>query len=308
MAKADLTKEALGFVPGVGTAMDVASAGQALASGNLPLAVLETASAAVGLVPGVGRVIGKALKFGAKKTGLVKLSKEDILTKDNANYKSIRGNVDETLDKKIAEELFEADEDYVKGIQKAQSKARKMDDPGKRPFQKEALELQEGKITPKDYRKAAFDDVEKFNEVEELPTFTESIFALDKNKRAKGMIGLDKTIPKGKPKIEAGDKVMARLDIPAYNRFDVYVPQITYKKPDGKGAESIFSRTMVIQDVKFPTPTKPSFDIARGVQDKFPHATINGTVAKNPLTKKMFKDEEAHNIAKAVIDDDDFIH
>ena len=303
-----IAKEAAGFLPGVGTAMDFASAGQAFASGNLPLAALETASAAVGLVPGVGRVIGKALKFGAKKTGLVKLTKEDILTKDNANYKAIRGNVDETLDKKTAEELFEADEDYVKGIQKAQSNARKMDDPGKRPFQKEALELQEGKITPKEYRKTAFADVEKFDEIEELPTFTESMFALDKNKRAKGMIGLDKTIPKGKPKIEAGDKVMARLDIPAYNRFDVYVPQITYKKPDGKGAESIFSRTMVIKDVTFPTPTKPSFDIARGVQDKFPHATINGTVAKNPLTKKMFKDEEAHSIAKAVIDDDDFMH
>ena len=309
MAKAKkIVKEAAGFLPGVGTAMDVASAGQAIASGNLPLAALETASAAVGLVPGVGRVLGKALKFGAKKTGLVKFTKEDILTKNNANYKAIRGNVDEKLDKKTAEELFEADEDYVKSIQKAQSKARKMDDPGKRPFQKEALELQEGKITPKEYREVAFADVEKFDEVEELPTFTESIFALDKNKRAKGMIGLDKTIPKGKPKIEAGDKVMARLDIPAYNRFDVYVPQITYKKPDGKGAESIFSRTMVIQDVKFPTPTKPSFDIARGVEQKFPHATINGTVAKNPLTKKMFTDEEAHSVAKAVIDDDDFMH
>ena len=283
-----IAKEAAGFLPGVGTAMDFASAGQALASGNLPLAALETASAAVGLVPGVGRVIGKALKFSAKKTGLVKLTKEDLLTKGDANYKAVRGNVDEALDKKTAEEIFEADEDYVKGIQKAQSKARKMDDPGKRPFQDEALALQEGKITPKEFRKTAFADVEKFDEVEELPTFTESIFALDKNKRAKGMIGLDKTIPKGKPKIEAGDKVMARLDIPAYNRFDVYVPQITYKKPDGKGAESIFSRTMVIQDVKFPTPTKPSFDIARGVEQKFPHATINGTVAKNPLTKKMF--------------------
>ena len=44
MAKAKkIAKEAAGFLPGVGTAMDVASAGQAIASGNLPLAALETA-------------------------------------------------------------------------------------------------------------------------------------------------------------------------------------------------------------------------------------------------------------------------
>jgi len=303
-----LAKEAAGFIPGVGTAMDIASAGQAIASGNIPLAALETASAAVGLVPGIGRVLGKALKFTAKKTGLVKFTKEDILTKGDDNYKAIRGNVDESLDKKTAQEVFKSDDSKIEAIRKAQSKSRTMDVAGARPFKKEALQLEKDEITPKEFRKKAFADVEKFDNVEELPTYTEVVFSLDKNKRAKGIIGLDKTIPKNVKPLEAGDEVKARLDIPAYNRYDVYVPQITYKKPNAKGAESVFSRTMVIKDVTFGTSSKAAFDISRGVQQKFPHATINGTVATNPLTKKAFKDNEAHGIAKAVIDDDDFIH
>jgi len=303
-----LAKEAAGFIPGVGTAMDIASAGQAIASGNIPLAALETASAAVGLVPGIGRVLGKALKFTAKKTGLVKFTKEDILTKGDDNYKAIRGNVDESLDKRTAQEVFKSDDSKIEAIRKAQSKSRTMDVAGARPFKKEALQLEKDEITPKEFRKKAFADVEKFDNVEELPTYTEVVFSLDKNKRAKGIIGLDKTIPKNVKPLEAGDEVKARLDIPAYNRYDVYVPQITYKKPNAKGAESVFSRTMVIKDVTFGTSSKAAFDISRGVQQKFPHATINGTVATNPLTKKAFKDNEAHGIAKAVIDDDDFIH
>ena len=65
---------------------------------------------------------------------------------------------------------------------------------------------------------------------------------------------------------------------------------------------------MVIEDVKFPTPQKPSFDIARGEKTKYPHATINGQVASNPASKKMYTDQEAHDLAKSVFDDPDFVH
>ena len=234
--------------------------------------------------------------------------KKDYLTLNNDTYKTLRGIPDESLDKKSAEELFFSGEDNINTIRKNQSSFRKQEKAGNRPFKKEALQLEKEEITSKEFRKVAFEDVKNFESLDELNTFTEVVFSLDKNKRAKGIIGLDKTIPKNVKPIEAGDGVKARLDIPAYNEFDVYVPQITYKKPDVSGAESVFARTMVIENVTFPTPTKAAFNISRGIENKYPHATINGTVAANPTTKKMYTDKEAHNFAKEIFNDDSFAH
>jgi len=233
---------------------------------------------------------------------------KDYLTLNNDTYKTLRGIPDESLDKKSAEKLFFSDEDNISTIRKNQSSFRKQEKAGSRPFKKEALQLEKEEITSKEFRKVAFEDVKNFESLDELNTFTEVVFSLDKNKRAKGIVGLNKTIPKNVKPIEAGDGVKARLDIPAYNEFDVYVPQITYKKPDVTGAESVFARTMVIENVTFPTPTKAAFNISRGIENKYPHATINGTVAANPTTKKMYTDKEAHNFAKEIFNDDSFVH
>lgn len=293
---------------------------------NYPLIAALGGTAVVGLIPGIGDVAAKGLRKVAETykrlevdpdaVGMMggnirlkpKPKEEDYLTLDNPNYKELRGQVDETSDIKAAETLLDATEEDIAEVRKGQSKNRKQEEAGKRPFAEEAQALEKNEITGKEFREKAFADVEKFTELEELPTFTEIVFALDKNKRAKGIIGLEKSMAQGAKKIAAGDRVMARLDIPAYNNYDVYVPQITFKKEGVKGAESVFSRTMVIEDVKFPTPQKPSFDIARGKENKFPHATINGQVASNPASKKMYTDQEAHDLAKSVFDDPDFVH
>jgi hypothetical protein len=302
---------------------------------NYLLAGALGGAAIIGLIPGLGDVAAAAIRKGAKTAlntakrveidpdtlgmmgGNIRLAPkktDDYLTLGNASYKTLRGQADESADIKSAEKLFDSSEDYIDGVRKQQAKNREQEKAGKRPFQEEALALEKDEITSKEFREVAFSDVEKFKTLEELPTFTEIVFALDKQKRAKGIVGLNKTMPKDVKPIAAGDKVKARLDIPAYNRFDVYVPQITYKKPDVKGAESVFSRTMVIEDVTFPTPTKPAFDIARGRDNtgkavtKYPHATINGTVASDPATKLMYTDKDAHNLAKSVFDNPDYIH
>ena len=299
------------FIPGVSEAKDVAGIARGIKEGDYTTAGIHAAGLALGAVPVVGDIARRGLLTVAGK-----FTKKDLLTEGVDDYKALRGNVDETLDKNTAEELFEQGDDAVDKVRASQSLARKMDDPGKRPFEDSAKKLEKDEITPKEFRKEAFADVEKFTEVDELPTFTESVFALDKNKRKNGILGLNKTIPKDKPILAAGDSVKARLDIPAYNRYDVYLPQITYKKEGVKGGNSIFSRTMVIQDVKFPTPTKDAWDISRAAINprtkkattKYPHATIDGTVASNPSTKKMYTDQEAHSLAKDVINNDDFIH
>ena len=299
------------FIPGVSEAKDVAGIAKGLKEGDYTTAGIHAAGLALGAVPVVGDIARRGLLTVAGR-----FTKKDLLTEGVDDYKALRGNVDETLDKDTAEELFNLGDDAVEKVRKAQSSARKMDDPGKRPFEDSARKLEKDEITPKEFRKEAFADVEKFTEVEELPTFTESVFSLDKNKRKDGILGLNKTIPKDKPLVEAGDSVKARLDIPAYNRYDVYLPKITYKKEGVKGGNNVFSRTMVIQDVKFPTPTKDAWDISRAAINprtktattKYPHATIDGTVAANPSTKKMYTDQEAHSLAKDVINNDDFVH
>ena len=284
-------------------------------------------AAVVGLIPGVGDAIAsgirktadvaKRIEMDPDRVGMMggnirirpaAIKEEDYLTIDNSDYKQLRGQVDETTDINAAEALLDSTEEDIAKIREAQAASRKQDEAGKRPFAEEAQALERNEITSKEFREKAFADVEKFTELEQLPTFTEIVFALDKNKREKGIIGLEKSMAQGAKKIAAGDRVMARLDIPAYNRFDVYVPQITFKKEGERGAESVFSRTMVIEDVKFPTPQKPSFDIARGEKTKYPHATINGQVASNPTSKKMYTDKEAHDLAKNVFDDPEFVH
>ena len=324
----DAAKTVAEFTPIIGDAMAAKEVYDELMKDepNYGLIAALGGAALIGAVPGIGdaaaagiRKAADALKrlevdpdavgsLGGNIRLKPKIVEEDYLTLDNPNYKELRGQVDETTDINAAEALLDSTEEDIAKIREAQAANRKQDEAGKRPFAEEAQALEKNEITSKEFREKAFADVEKFTELEELPTFTEIVFALDKNKREKGIIGLAKSMAQGAKKIAAGDKVMARLDIPAYNRFDVYVPQITFRKEGAKGAESVFSRTMVIEDVKFPTPQKPSFDIARGEKTKYPHATINGQVASNPASKKMYTDQEAHDLAKSVFDDPDFVH
>ena len=159
---------------------------------------------------------------------------KDYLTIDNKNYKELRGSIDESVDIKTAEKLFDSGEENIDKIRKSQAPNRKQEQSGKRPFKEFAQKLETDEITPKEFRKIAFSDIKNFKSVEQLPTFTEAVFALDKQKRAQGILGIPKTYKKDlttgllKPIIYLGAKVRARLDIPAYNRFNVYMPQIDF--------------------------------------------------------------------------------
>ena len=242
-----------------------------------------------------------------------KVSKDnDYLTVDNTNYKELRGSIDESVDIKTAEKLFESGDENIDKIRKSQAPNRKQEQSGKRPFKEFAQKLETDEITPKEFRKIAFSDIKNFKIVEQLATFTEAVFSLDKQKRAQGILGIPKTYKKDlttgllKPIIYLGAKVRARLDIPAYNRFDVYMPQIDFSGEKGKG--SMFARTMVIEDVKFSSSPSASFNISRGVETKYPHAYIMGKVAENTKTKKMYSDKEARDLALNAIDDDSFLH
>jgi hypothetical protein len=61
-----LTREALGFVPGVGTALDVADVARDVERGDYVGAGIGAAVTALGLIPGAGRLAGNALKAATK--------------------------------------------------------------------------------------------------------------------------------------------------------------------------------------------------------------------------------------------------
>jgi len=62
MAENKLLKEAAGFIPGVGTVMDVVDVGTSVAKGDYLNAAIDTAAGVAGIVPGVGRFAGKGIK------------------------------------------------------------------------------------------------------------------------------------------------------------------------------------------------------------------------------------------------------
>ena len=74
-----LTRQALGFVPGVGTALDVADVAKDVERGDYVGAGIGAAATAVGAVPFVGRFLGKGVKALAQS--FRKLPKADE-TKD----------------------------------------------------------------------------------------------------------------------------------------------------------------------------------------------------------------------------------
>ena len=61
-----LTRQALGFVPGVGTALDVADVAKDVERGDYVGAGIGAAVTALGLIPGAGRLAGNALKAATK--------------------------------------------------------------------------------------------------------------------------------------------------------------------------------------------------------------------------------------------------
>ena len=117
--------------------------------------------------------------------------------------------------------------------------------------EKSANDLLEGKITGKQHRSVVKENmpIVKIDEVPEMPSFTEIVGALDKDKSAKGILGLNKSV-------KDGTRVSSRLDIPAYERFDKWVVSV-HDAFDKKGRESLngdivgYGKTALLKNVDF---------------------------------------------------------
>ena len=208
-------------IPGVGEAILARDIVTDASKGDYASAALGTTALGIGILPG-GDILNKPIKAAAKK-----LRKQDT---DVAN--------------KMLKDV-ESIETWKK--QNPNPKPQKQNP----DIEKAANDLLEGDITGKQYRSVVKENmpIVKINEVPEVPSFTEIVGALDKDKSAKGIVGLNKTV-------EDGTRVASRLDIPAYERFDKWVVSV-HDAFDKKGKESLngdiigYGKTAVLKNVEF---------------------------------------------------------
>ena len=260
-----LTREALGFVPGVGTALDVADIAQDVRERDYVGAGINTAAAVLGLIPGVGRVAGKGLKAATKA-----FRQADV---DDAK---------KLMDNPIAKEAWRK-ENKVKQEQKRVPEVKKA-----------AEKLSEGKITSGDYRRTvkAYQPIKPITDENfpELPTLKSIAGSLKPDQLEKGVVGLNKNIPDG-------TRVGSRLDIPAYEKYDTWVVSLHEGEKAG-GKALAYGQTAILKDVEFLTAAKGGLNIAKGKMDKSTIARIHGDYFNadpedvHELSKKLLNDPE----------------
>ena len=195
--------------------------------------------------------------------------------------------------------ISDADKDYSSRdlVSKQEVKRRQT-----RKFPEQIKALESGKMSGPEYRRYIRENqpATKFTkeDVQTMLTSYEDMVggldALGQNKAAKGIIGLTDNV-------EKGAEVAARLDIPAYNKRDIWVAQIT-----GAG-KNMYGRTAVLKNVKFfiegkdaARRSKKMRDVGKGEKDKSPFATMKGEW-------QDLSDEDAFKKAIDLVDDPEWI-
>ena len=134
---------------------------------------------------------------------------------------------------------------------------------------KYALKLKSGEISQDEYIKAVrkYLPIIPFTEVPQIPTLLEIVGALDSNKVEKGIIGYTQFI-------NDGEYVASRLDIPAYNNYDVWVVSVHDGMKEGNSIG--YGQTAYLKNVDFKVFPKTALNIAIERTDKTPFARIFG--------------------------------
>jgi len=133
-----------------------------------------------------------------------------------------------------------------------------------------AEKLGRGEISISDYSKEVdrLRPIIPLTEVPRIASFEEIASALDANKVAKGIIGLD-------TKIADGTMVGSRLDIPAYNSYNTWVVSV-HEGAGVSGSPLGYGKIAVLDDVQFNSNAKSAFGVATGKKPKASFARMNG--------------------------------
>ena len=195
------------------------------------------------------------------------------------NLKDVRGiPVSEQTDEAFS--LMEPDTVKAVGLTDADIKAWREKNATSEEFRKSlkgrdetlqamAKKVEAGDAEVSEYRQMA-DERRPIRRVEKVPepaTPIEIVSALNKGQRAKGIVGVNKSIPEG-------DIITARLDINAYTDYDVWVPTLTHPE-----LKTVYAPTVVMRDVSFIKPDDKAVTSARKVAagaEKSPFAVMQG--------------------------------
>ena len=236
----DIAYNLVSFLPGIGDAIDIKEFYEAATKEGGP-DYTRMGIAALGLVPYVGDVAQAGIR-GAR-----------------AAFKTI----DEVPKAKLADETLSVEELSKQiSVQSGDFKA-----PRKPELQEAVTKLETGEITGKQYRKLAKKElpINPINEVPELDSFEKISAVLKKDQRVSGIVGFNRNI-------KQGTRVLSRLDIPAYNKYDTWVVTLTDKS---QNVRTMYGKTAVLKNVEFKPHTTPSLKVAKGKR-KEPFATMEG--------------------------------
>jgi len=155
----------------------------------------------------------------------------------------------------------------------------------------------DGKISQTDYIKTIqnFYPANKITEIPDYPSGAEIVYGL--GKKAEG----GKSVVNFGAKFDEGDKVLSRLDIPAYNNYNVWSASL-----QGADGKTVYGQTVHLTDkagkIKFNINPNDAIRIAKGKElggsNKFPMAKIEGSWKNTSpddvkkLAKKYLNDPE----------------
>jgi hypothetical protein len=221
-------------IPGVSEALAEKRVDEALQRGDTTGAIIEGAAGLMGAVPMVGDAAAKGLRAVTQS-----LRKQDI-----GEAEKLVDNPEKLQEWRDTNRLPESQRQ--KNISEAQQAAE---------------DLFQGKIKSKEARKRineTFPEPKLYTteNMPEMPTVTDVVGSMGK-KAEKGILGV-----KGF-NLEPGQRVGARLDIPAYNEYDKWVVSIH----DGKsrnGSVVGYGQAIRLKNIEFGSDPKVALDIAKG--------------------------------------------
>lgn len=240
-------------------------------------------AAVVGLIPGVG----DAVAAGIRKTADV----AKRIEMDPNRVGMMGGNI-RLKPKKTEYDAMIADLDKAETIDEWQTNAKalikegRVQDPVIRTPELEdsTRQLLEGKIT-RDQHLANVDEFKPVSGYDQLPREPSDkavVFGLNDAQRKDGhfLIDNNKKLGVNKSSLKVGDDFNGRLDIPAYNAYDVWIVTGNSKQAE-KGKhylKAVHYEATDDKPVRFLASEKTSERIGTGEKGKTPYATVAGRV------------------------------
>ena len=221
-------------LPGVGEALAIKRTSDALGKGDYVGAGIEATAGLLGVIPGVGDLAGKGLRTASKAFRKADVDEAEKLVDNPDKLKEWQeaNTLPESQRQKNIPEAEQAAEDLFQGNIKSKEARKRIKEVFPEP------ELYTAETMP------------------EMPTITDVVGSMGK-KSEKGILGV-----KGFD-LEPGQRVGARLDIPAYNKYDKWVVSIH----DGKirnGSVVGYGQAIRLKNIEFGSDPKVALDIAKG--------------------------------------------